>query len=60
MNTNDKRLWTDGRDFYYQYIRLNKLESGLHPTQEGLERLSRNIDINIEWLRKCIDLFLFN
>jgi hypothetical protein len=46
----------EGRDYWYQYIKINGYS--LYPNEEGLKKLSKNIDINIPHLRKCINTFL--
>jgi hypothetical protein len=57
MNNTDKnRLFYEGRSFWYQYITLNGY--AFKPTEKGLKVLSRNLDINIPWLRKCINIYL--
>ncbi len=46
----------EGRDYWYQYVRLNGY--AFEPTAKGLQILSRNLDIKISHLRKCIHLYL--
>jgi len=50
------RLFAQGRDFWYQYQKLNGY--AFRPNDNGLQVLSRNLDVNIAWLRKCINIFL--
>ena len=53
----DKRRWfAEGRDYWYQYQQLNGY--AFRPNDEGLRKLSHNLDLNIPWLRKCINIFL--
>lgn len=56
MTTDKMRLWYQGRDFWYQYLKLN--DFSVEPTEKGLKVLSKNLDVNVPWLRKCIHLFL--
>ena len=57
MNSETKnRLFIQGRDFWYQYQYLNGY--AFRPNDNGLKILSRNLDVNIAWLRKCINIFL--
>ena len=48
----------EGRDYWYQYIRINGY--AFEPKNDGLKKLSKNIDINIKHLRKCITAYLEN
>lgn len=56
MTTNETRLAGQGRDYWQQYVNLNGY--AFYPAEEGLKKLSRNLDVNISWLRKCINLYL--
>jgi hypothetical protein len=55
--TDDKtKSFELGRDYWMQYVKLNGYS--WEPSEEGLKKLSRNIDINIPHLRKCINIYL--
>jgi hypothetical protein len=56
MTTTESRLAGEGKSFWQQYVNLNGY--AFSPTEEGLKKLSRNLDVNIPWLRKCINLYL--
>jgi len=56
MTTAQTRLAAEGRDYWQQYIYLNGF--AMEPTDAGLRTLSRNLDISIAHLRKCIHLYL--
>ena len=45
-----------GQDYWYQYIRLNGY--AFAPTTAGLNALSRNLDLNIPHLQRCINRYL--
>ena len=49
-------LWRYGHDFWLQYVRLNGY--AWSPTEKGLKVLSRNIDMNIPFVRHCINIYL--
>ena len=51
-----QRLFSEGHDYWLQYGRLNGYT--FRPTSEGLKKLSRNLDVNIPHLRKCINVYL--
>ena len=53
-----RRKFAEGRDYWYQYQQLNGYT--FRPSEEGLCRLSRNLDLNMPYLRKCINIFLDN
>jgi hypothetical protein len=50
------RRFAQGRDYWWQYTKLNGY--AFEPNGEGLKKLSRNLDLNIPHLRKCINAFL--
>jgi len=56
MTTTESRLAGEGQSFWQQYVTLNGY--AFSPTEDGLKKLSRNLDVNISWLRKCINLYL--
>lgn len=45
-----------GESYWLQYVKLNGYS--FEPTQKGLEKLSRNLDLNIPHLREYINYFL--
>lgn len=51
-----QQQFEEGRDYWLQYVRINGY--AFSPTEKGLKALSRNIDINIQHLRKCINAYL--
>lgn len=51
-----RKQFVEGRDYWYQYQSINGY--AFRPTEEGLRKLSRNLDLNIPHLRKCINIFL--
>lgn len=48
--------FSEGRDLWLQYEKINGY--AFEPTMEGLKKLSRNLDLNIPYLRKMINFFL--
>lgn len=46
----------EGRAIWQQYINLNGY--AFRPNDNGLKNLSRNLDLNIPYLRKIINSFL--
>jgi len=52
----DRRKLVEGRDYWYQYIKINGYAK--RPNEAGLRKLSHDIDINTPHLRKCINIFL--
>lgn len=45
-----------GRDYWQQYVNVNGY--AFRPTEDGLKKLSRNLDLNVPHLRKNINAFL--
>jgi hypothetical protein len=56
MTTDQSRKAGMGRDFWAQYVRLNGW--AMEPNERGLKVLARNLDVNVPWLRMCINLYL--
>lgn len=46
----------NGRDYWQQYVRLNGY--AFRPTADGLAKLSRNLDLNVPHLKRCINTYL--
>jgi len=51
-----RRQFVEGRDYWYQYLSINGYAS--KPNDDGLRKLSRNIDIAVPHLSECIHIFL--
>lgn len=56
MTTQEMKQAKLGRDYWGQYVRLNGF--AMEPTTEGLRKLSRNLDLTIAHLRRCIHAYL--
>ena len=56
MIVDQMRLYAQGRDYWWYYVRLNGF--AVEPTPKGLAKLSRDLDISINHLARCITLYL--
>jgi len=56
MTLQELDLARQGRDYWAQYVRLNGY--AFKPNRDGLAKLSRNLDLNIPHLQKCITKYL--
>ena len=56
MKTEQMGYAKEGRDYWQQYVTLNGY--AFSPTEGGLKKLSRNLDLDIKHLRKCINAYL--
>ena len=56
MTLEQHQLFIEGRDYWYQYLRLNDWRT--EPNRPGLRKLSRNLDIHVQRLMRCIHIFL--
>jgi hypothetical protein len=52
----EKNEFNLGKDYWIQYEKLNGY--AFRTTDEGLKKLSKNLDVNITHLRKMINIFL--
>ena len=51
-----RKEFAEGRDIWYEYQQVNGY--AFRPTEEGLKKLSRNLDLNVPYIRKRINTFL--
>ena len=56
MTMDQRKLANEGRDYWMQYVRLNGY--AFRPNAKGLKVLSRNIDISVTHLSRCITAYL--
>jgi hypothetical protein len=56
MTTEQMKYAKEGRDYWQQYVAVNGY--AFRPTEDGLKKLSRNLDLNVPYLRKCINAYL--
>lgn len=56
MTTDQMKLAREGRSYWQQYIKINGY--AFCPSEKGLKKLSRNLDLDITHLRKCINAYL--
>lgn len=56
MTFEQRKYAKEGRDYWLQYVSINGYS--FSPKEDGLKKLSRNLDLNIPHLRKCINAYL--
>jgi len=56
MTTEQMKYAKEGRDYWQQYVSLNGY--AFEPNEAGLTKLSKNLDLNKPYLRKCINAYL--
>jgi hypothetical protein len=56
VTTEEHKMAMLGRDYWQQYVQVNGYS--FEATEKGLKKLSRNLDLNIPHLRKCINKYL--
>jgi hypothetical protein len=56
MTLEQTKLFYLGRDYWNQYVFLNGY--AFRASDKGLRSLSRNLDLSIGHLRKCINVYL--
>ena len=56
MTTEQMKLAKEGHDYWTQYVKINGY--AFEPNNKGLEKLSRNLDLNVPHLRRCIHAYL--
>lgn len=45
-----------GRDLWQEYVRLNGY--AFKPSDDGLKKLARSLDLTVSWIRKRINAYL--
>ena len=56
MTLQQRQIANEGSSYWMQYVRLNGY--AFRPNKTGLQKLSRNIDINVMHLARCITAYL--
>ena len=56
MTTEQMRHAAEGRDYWYEYVRVNGY--ALQPNRDGLKRLSRLLDLQASYLSRRITCYL--
>jgi len=56
MTTTETKESGLGQSYWMQYVKINGY--AFEPTERGLKALSRNLDVNVPHLRKCINAYL--
>ena len=56
MTINERKQACEGGSYWSQYVYLNGY--AFRPNEEGLKNLSRNLDLNVPYLRKHINMYL--
>ena len=59
MNITEKYRFSIGRDLWLEYRKRNP-DCGLKYTNEGIKSMSKSLDLTQEYVKKCMDLFLFS
>jgi hypothetical protein len=56
MTISETKKYLEGSDYWQYYVKINGY--AFNPTESGLKKISRLLDINLKHLRKCINLYL--
>ena len=49
-------MFYEGKNLWFEYIKVN--DYAFTPTEKGLTKLSRQLDLNKSFIRKCINIYL--
>lgn len=50
--------WTEGREYWLEYVRVNGY--AWQPSRSGLQKLSRLLDLEVSYLSRRINFYLEN
>jgi len=56
MTTEQRILWHEGRELWYEYVRINGYSFTFN--NEGIKKLSRLLDLNQSYIRKRLNIYL--
>ena len=56
MCSENRKKFYEGRDLWFEYTRLNGYS--FTPSKEGLVKLSKQLDLNIHYIKERINLYL--
>ena len=56
MTLDERKIANEGRWLWLEYVRVNGY--AFRHTEDGLKKLSRVLDLNIPYIRKCINKYL--
>jgi hypothetical protein len=58
MTIEERKLWIEGKGLWQEYVNVNGYSFSF--TEDGLNKLSRILDLNKSHLRKRINVYLEN
>lgn len=58
MTIAQRSLWNDGKILWCEYVKLN--DYAFNPTIEGIKKLSKLLDLNVNYLMERITFYLEN
>jgi hypothetical protein len=58
MTTNERKLWNEGKDLWFEYVNVNGYSSTF--TQQGLKKLSKQLDLAVSFIRERLNIYLNN
>ena len=56
MTIEESKKFIEGRDYWLYYVKINGYS--FQPNEEGLRKISKLLDLNVPYLRKCINIYL--
>jgi hypothetical protein len=58
MTIQQRQVWEDGKDLWFEYIRVNGY--AFNPSDKGIKELSRLLDLNQKYIKERINFYLEN
>ena len=58
MTISQRILWNDGKQLWNEYVNINGYS--FEPTEDGIKKLSRLLDLNIKYIKERISIYLDN
>jgi hypothetical protein len=58
MTIVQRKLWNEGRELWYEYVRVNGYSFSFN--DEGIKKLSRLLDLNAKYIKERLNVYLDN
>lgn len=58
MTINERTLWNEGKDLWFEYVNVNGYSFTF--TQKGLKKLSKQLDLKVSFIRERLNIYLSN
>lgn len=58
MTTNERKLWNEGKNLWFEYVNVNGYSSTF--TKQGLKKISKQLDLKVSFIQERLNIYLSN